>query len=89
MKSSNVLLGILSGVAVGAALGVLFAPEKGSETRKKILDKSKGYQNDLKNRFDGVVQNASKKYDSFIETAKDYASDTAKEYTSSKDGSMK
>ena len=89
MKNTNVLLGLISGIAVGAALGVLFAPEKGSDTRKKIADKGKGYQNDLKNRFDGVVLNASKKYDSFIETAKDYATDTAQEYTSSKDGSMK
>lgn len=89
MKTTNVLLGVLGGVAVGAALGILFAPEKGSETRKKILDKSKAYQNDLKNKFDGVVQNASKKYDSFVETAKEYVSDSAKEYASNKDGSMK
>ena len=89
MKTTNVLLGVLGGVAVGAALGILFAPEKGSETRKKILDKSKAYQNDLKNKFDGVVQNASKKYDSFVETAKEYVSDSAKEYVSNKDGSMK
>lgn len=89
MKTTNVLLGVLGGVAVGAALGILFAPEKGSETRKKILDKSKAYQNDLKNKFDGVVQNASKKYDSFVETAKEYVSDSAKEYASNKDSSMK
>ena len=44
MKNNNVLLGILGGVAVGAALGILFAPAKGSETRKKIADKG----NDLK-----------------------------------------
>ena len=36
MGSGKVLLGVLAGVAVGATLGILFAPDKGSETRKKI-----------------------------------------------------
>lgn len=53
MKNNNVLLGILGGVAVGAALGILFAPAKGSETRKKIADKG----NDLKDNFKDFFQN--------------------------------
>lgn len=35
MKADKVILGILGGVAVGALLGVLFAPEKGSKPEKK------------------------------------------------------
>ena len=38
MESSKVVLGVIGGVAVGALLGVLFAPDKGSKTRKKILE---------------------------------------------------
>ena len=36
MSTGKVMLGILAGLAAGEALGILFAPDKGSETRKKI-----------------------------------------------------
>ena len=36
MKAGKVFLGVLAGVAAGAVLGILFAPDKGSKTRKKI-----------------------------------------------------
>ena len=34
--ASNFLLGFLAGAAAGAVVGILFAPGKGSETRKNI-----------------------------------------------------
>ncbi len=41
----------LAGVAVGFALGVLFAPEKGSKTRKKLKKKIKGVAQDLSDKY--------------------------------------
>ena len=38
MKALNIVVAFLSGVALGAAAGILFAPEKGEDTRKKIAD---------------------------------------------------
>lgn len=38
--SSNTILGILAGTAIGATLGILFAPDKGSSTRKKLVEES-------------------------------------------------
>ncbi len=36
MNAGKVLLGLLAGVAIGAAVGILLAPDKGTSTRKKI-----------------------------------------------------
>jgi gas vesicle protein len=43
-KGNSILFGFLAGAAVGAILGILYAPDKGSNTREKLssrLDKYK------------------------------------------------
>ena len=55
MKNGSLLSGILVGLAVGAALGVLFAPDKGSATRKKITDKGGELANNLKDKLEGII----------------------------------
>ncbi|MBE0393315.1 YtxH domain-containing protein [Flavobacterium sp. PL002] len=63
MKTNNTILGVLGGIAVGALLGILFAPDKGEKTRKKIKDKSTDYADDLSGKFNSAVDTISKKYD--------------------------
>ena len=69
MSSGKVLLGILAGVAVGATLGILFAPDKGSSTRKKISQKSDDYASGLEEKFNEFIDSITQKFESVREEA--------------------
>ncbi len=69
MSSGKVLLGVLAGVAVGATLGIFFAPDKGSKSRKKISQKSKDYMEGLEEIFNEFRENIDKKYETVKEEA--------------------
>lgn len=64
MKTGKFIAGILSGAAIGAIAGILFAPKRGTETRKKITDKSNEYMYDAKSKYNDLTDNLSHKYDS-------------------------
>jgi gas vesicle protein len=71
MSSGKVLLGLLAGVAAGAALGILFAPEKGSKTRKKMAKKSDDYADTLKEKFNEFLESISEKFTEVKEEVSD------------------
>ncbi|MEN6619527.1 MAG: YtxH domain-containing protein [Rikenellaceae bacterium] len=71
MSIGKVLLGTLAGIAAGALLGVLFAPEKGSVTRKKISRKGEDYADSLKDRFNEFVDSITEKFEEVKETVKE------------------
>jgi gas vesicle protein len=62
MKTDKVILGVLGGLAAGAIMGILFAPEK-EKTRRKIRNTSNDYADELKDKFDDALENLYKKYD--------------------------
>ena len=51
---------LLLGAAVGGALGILMAPDKGSETRKKILAKGDDLTETLKDKFQDFLDEVKK-----------------------------
>jgi gas vesicle protein len=73
MNSGKILLGVLAGIAVGATLGVLFAPEKGSVTRKKISDKGEDYSESLKEKFNEFLDGITDKYEKIKEDVSDFS----------------
>ena len=64
MKSGKVLAAVLLGAAVGAVLGILFAPDKGSETRKKISKKAGDINDTVRSKFNELGEAIAEKYDS-------------------------
>jgi len=64
MNTSKVVLGTLAGLAIGATAGILFAPEKGSTTRKQIKDKGDDYVDELKSKYDEFSDSLTDKFKS-------------------------
>jgi len=54
-KESNALMAFLTGAAVGAVLGILYAPDKGSNTREKMSFKLDKYKKVLQDFLDDMV----------------------------------
>lgn len=67
MENSNntlhVISALLIGAAIGGTLGILFAPAKGSDTRKKISKKGEDIKDAVKEKFDEFIESISEKFD--------------------------
>jgi gas vesicle protein len=72
MNSSNrIIIGVLAGVAAGTFLGLLFAPEKGEDTRRRISEKYNDLSDAVKDKLNDLVNVVKDEY----QYAKDSASD--------------
>lgn len=69
MNNGTVLLGFLAGISAGAVLGVLFAPDKGSATRNKIVRQGDEYVGEVKGKIDNLVNGITEKFDNGLEQA--------------------
>jgi len=60
METSNstgkIVGALLLGAAIGGAIGVLFAPDKGGRTRKKLMLKGDDLADSMKDKFNDFME---------------------------------
>ena len=87
MEQSNntgqVIGALLIGAAIGSILGILFAPDKGSETRKNISLKGGELSDNIKHKFSDLVDEIKKEANKVKDKASEYMENGSvyKEYT--------
>lgn len=83
MSYKKTMIGFAAGAAIGALAGILFAPDKGSKTRKKISDKSGELTDSVKHSFSNMIDGFKNMY-----TGEDKKTDAKKELLSKKEHSL-
>ena len=73
MSSGKFFLGVLAGAATGALAGILFAPAKGSKTRKKISRKGEDYLDAVKESYNDLLDTITEKMEKVKEDVSEFA----------------
>jgi gas vesicle protein len=76
MNTGKLVLSALAGIAAGATVGILFAPEKGKVTRNKISKKSEAYMKTYKGKFNKAFEKLSGKFDNLKEEVSSFAEES-------------
>jgi gas vesicle protein len=84
MSTSNILTAFLAGAAVGAVAGILFAPDKGSNTRKKIYSKTGDLADSVKSSFNSFIDGAKESYAGAKEEGEEFVDKAKSKYGSAK-----
>ena len=86
-RSDKILLALAAGFAAGALLGVLLAPDKGNETRKKIKEQGKKFGDDLKEQLKKTKNDLNELKEGAIQTVKEKLQETLNEMAVKSTGS--
>jgi gas vesicle protein len=55
-NTAKIITAIAAGAVAGAVLGVLFAPDKGTETRRKVSEEGKRLAQTLREKFNRMKE---------------------------------
>lgn len=83
--NSKILAALLAGLAAGAAIGILFAPEKGSETRDKLNESLKNLGDSIKDRAADEIGNLSDFKERVVDSIKTKLRGAEEEYVAAKE----
>jgi gas vesicle protein len=78
--NSKTILALLAGLAAGAALGILFAPDKGDDTRDKLSDSLKGLSDSIKESAGKEIENLLGLKDKLVDNIKTKVKGAEDEY---------
>jgi len=91
MSTGKVVLGVVAGAAVGALVGILYAPAKGTVTRRTIYRKGEHEVEGLKDKFSDFVDSITEKFEKtknevsdLVEEVKEKVEEDLKEQKASK-----
>lgn len=77
--NSKVVVALLAGLAAGAALGILFAPGKGDETRDKLTESLKNLGDSIRETAANEIDNLVSMKDKIVDNIKTKFNDTEEE----------
>jgi len=75
MSFKKVMIGVMTGAAVGALLGILFAPDRGSSTRRRFSRKGYKYTDELESKFNDLIDNITEQFETVVEEVNRMAED--------------
>jgi len=78
--NTKVVVALLAGLAAGAALGILFAPNKGDETRDKLAESLKNLGDSIKETAAAEIDNLVGFKDKIVENIKSKVKGAEEEY---------
>jgi gas vesicle protein len=73
---------VFSALLAGIAIGILIAPRKGSETRKRLIDAAKDVQDDIHHFIQDSTDSLSSKFESAEDQARDILRKGKKQFSS-------